>query len=121
MRKIRHNTGEFCLVLGRNNVAKITFHISHVITRPAFCATQIMSVTFAHTYIYQCIDEHKSSVIGEHVAEQHGGGQNECRERIRGIEKLSRKVGVFNMRNAVNQRSQTLFKQSDWIQSKLFN
>ena len=51
MRRIRHNTGEFCLFHGRNNVAKITFHISHVITRPAFCATQIMSVTFAHTYI----------------------------------------------------------------------
>ena len=53
------------------------------------------------------------------MAEQHGGGQNECRERIHGIEKLSRKVGVFNLRNAVKQRSQTLFKQSDWIQSKL--
>ena len=86
------------------------------------CATQILSVALADTYISALMNT--SHLLSEGMwltSTGGGGGQNECRERIHGTEKVSRKVGVFNLRIAVKQRSQTLFIQSDWIQSKLFN
>ena len=59
------------------------------------CDADYVGYTCQH--LHQCIDEHKSSVVREHMVQQHDEDAKEHREKLQGIEKVTGKVRVFTL------------------------
>ena len=83
------------------------------------CDADYVGYTCRH--LYQCIDEHKESVIGKHVRDQHGGDSSEVSHRFKILRKCQSKFGclIYEML-FIKELKPTLNMQSDSICAKLF-
>ena len=78
-------------------------------------------VGFTSRHLYQRVEEHKRSVIGNHVREQHGIEPCEIAKNFRVLRKCSNKFDclIFEM-FFIRDLKPKLNKQSDSIRAKLF-
>ena len=83
------------------------------------CVTQIVSASSRH--LHQRAEEHKRSLIGNHVREQHGNEPFEIANNFRVLRKYLSKFDclIFEMFFIRNLKPK-LNKQSDSIRAKLF-
>ena len=82
------------------------------------------------TYVHQCvdvsagkmnIDEHKSSVVGEHMVEQHGEDAKNIEKSFKVLRKCRGKYECLLYEMLfIKELKPSLNKQSDSIRSKLF-
>ena len=89
------------------------------ISLSVICVMQIMSALQAD--LHQRVEEHKRSVIGNHVREQHGSKPCEIAKNFRVLRKCSSKFNclIFEM-FFIRDLKPKLNKQSDSIHAKLF-
>ena len=85
------------------------------------CVMQIIWALQANTYIKVCREEHKRSVIRNHVREQHGNEPCEIVKNFRVLRKCTNKFDylIFEM-FLIRELKPKLNKQSDSIRAKLF-
>ena len=78
-------------------------------------------VGYTSRHLYQRVEEHKRSVIGNHVREQHGNDPCEIAKNFRVPRKCSNKLDglIFEM-FFIRDLKPKLNKQSDSIRAKLF-
>ena len=78
-------------------------------------------VGFTSRHLHQRVEEHKRSVIGNHVREQHGKGPSEITKNFMVLRKCSNKFDclLFEM-FFIRDLQPKLNKQSDSIRAKLF-
>ena len=78
-------------------------------------------VGFTSRHLHQRVEEHKRSVIGNHVREQHGKEPSEITRNFRVLRKCSNKFDclLFEM-FFIRDLQPKLNKQSDSIRAKLF-
>ena len=78
-------------------------------------------VGFTSRHLHQRVEEHKRSVIGNHLREQHGNEPCEIAKKVRVLRKCSSKFHclIFEM-FFIRDLKLKLNKQSDSIRVKLF-
>ena len=78
-------------------------------------------VGFTSRHLHQRVEEHKRSVISNHVREQHGNEPREIAKNFRVLRKCSSKFDclIFEM-FFIRDLEPKLNKQSDSIRAKLF-
>ena len=83
------------------------------------CDADYVGYTCRH--LYQRIDEHKGSVIGKHVRDQHGGDPSDIPRRFKILRKCQSKFDclIYEML-FIKELKPTLNTQSDSIRAKLF-
>jgi len=78
-------------------------------------------VGFTSQHLHQWVEEHKRSVIGSHVREQHGNESCEIAKNFRVLRKCSNKFDCLIFETFfIRDLKPKLNKQSDSIRSKLF-
>ena len=94
-----------------------TLYISLSVT----CHGDADYVGYASRHLHQRVEEHKPSVIGNHVREQHGNEPCEIAKNFRVLRKCSNKIDclIFEM-FLIRDLKPKLNKQSDSIRAKLF-
>ena len=78
-------------------------------------------VSYTSRHLHQRVEEHKRSVIGNHVRQQHGNEPCEIAKNFRVLRKCSNKFDclIFEM-FLIQDLKPKLNKQSDSIRTKLF-
>ena len=78
-------------------------------------------VGFTSRHLHQRVEEHKRSVIGNHVREQHGKEPSEITKNFRVLRKCSNKFDcLIFLKYFIWDLQPKLNKQSDSIRAKLF-
>ncbi len=83
------------------------------------CDADYVGYTCRH--LHQRIDEHKSSVVGEHMVQQHGGDAKNIEKNFKVLRKCRGKFECLLYEMLfIKDLKPSLNKQSDSIRSKLF-
>ena len=83
------------------------------------CDADYVGYTCRH--LHQRIDEHKSSVVGEHMVEQHGEDAKNIKKNLKVLRKCRGKFECLLYEMLfIKDLKPSLNKQSDSIRSKLF-
>ena len=113
--------GVRCTLKLRNLNLQLSTSKTLYISLSVICVMQIMWALQADTYLHQCVEEHKRSVISNHVREQHGNEPCEIAKNFRVLRKCSSKFDclIFEM-FFIRDLKPKLNKQSESIRAKLF-